>query len=70
MASLVYIYKEMEFADEDEYEQMLHIIVICLDRSIDHNIYKDAISAIINQIIGLSSLKYSVVILKSFLFKV
>ena len=37
---------------------------------LDHNIYKDAIFAIINQIIGFSSLKYSVVILKSFLLKV
>ena len=48
---------------------MLHLISICLSSTIDYNIYKDAVSAIINQIVGLSSLKYSVVILRGFLFK-
>ena len=49
---------------------MLHIISICLEASLDHNIYEEAVSTIINQIVGLSSLKYSIVIFKSFLWKI
>lgn len=60
----------MQFDHEEEYEQFLLIVAMAVSPETDPGLYQELVVLILQQIIAMSSLKYTIVILRGMLFKI